>query len=121
MVSRAVLAGMGKQPVTWALASAPASASGRRGVVATDNPVAPASRLAVARAEGQVAAVEGCKAVGLVLSRAEDRPGRELSQDSGLKFPTGHSHDGTYPFVDCGSVGVNDRGRRSGVGVGEGV
>ena len=121
MVSRAVLAGMGKQPVTWALASAPASASGRRGVVATDNPVAPASRLAVARAEGQVEAAEGSKTVGLVLSRTEDRPGCELSQDSGLKVPTGHSHDGTFPFVDCGSVGVNDRGRRSGVGVGEGV
>jgi hypothetical protein len=79
LVSRAVLAGMGKQPVTWALASAPASASGRRGVVATDNPVAPASRLAVARAEGQVEAAEGSKTVGLVLSRTEDRPGCELS------------------------------------------
>ena len=79
MVSRAVLARMGKQPVTWALAFASSSASGRRSVVATDNPVAPASRLAVIRAEGQVTAVECCKTVGLVLGWTEDRSGCNFS------------------------------------------
>ena len=79
LVSRAVLARMGKQPVTWALAFASASASGSRSVFTTDNPVAPASRLAVVRAEGQVTAVECCKTVGLVLGWTEDRSGRNVS------------------------------------------
>ena len=91
--------------------SAFASASGRctgRGTVtvgSASNAVAPAPWLAVDRAEGQVTAVESCKAVGFFLGRTEDRPGCEFSSNYGLEVPAGECHSVRFRFRFKFSVG----------------
>ena len=55
-------------------------------VVGSCNSVAPAGWPGVDFAEGQVTAVEGCEAVGLVLGRTEDRPDVEVISNYGFGF-----------------------------------